>query len=63
MTVIESATHRLEEAERQLNLGYRYGGSEVSYWAAFLDGARAQKHEDDLFWNKYIAESEDSKNE
>ena len=63
MTVIESATHSLNEAERQLNLGYKYGESELAYWAAYLDGARAQKHEDDLFWNKLIAESGNGGNE
>lgn len=46
-TVIESAEHNLAEAERQYNLGSEYANSDMIYWAAFLDGARAQKKEDD----------------
>ena len=40
MTVIERAEQRMEEEER--NNGC------VSYWSAYLDGARAQKKEDEL---------------
>ena len=44
MTVIEFAEHRLAEEERQRELGAdnRY---DIQYWAAYLDGARAQKRE------------------
>ena len=40
MTVIERAEQRMEEEER--NNGC------VSYWSAYLDGARRQKKEDEL---------------
>lgn len=44
MTVIERAEQRLAEEERQHELGAdnRY---DLHYWAAYLDGARAQKRE------------------
>ena len=44
MTVIEFAEHRLAEEERQHELGAdnRY---DLHYWAAYLDGARAQLKE------------------
>lgn len=44
MTVIEFAEHRLADEERQRELGAdnRY---DLHYWAAYLDGARAQKRE------------------
>ena len=40
MTVIEFAEKRLEE-ESGINL------DDARYWAAYLDGARAQKREDE----------------
>lgn len=44
MTVIERAEQRLAEEERQHELGAdnRY---DLHYWAAYLDGARAQLRE------------------
>ena len=44
MSVIERAEQRLAEEERQHDLGAdnRY---DLHYWAAYLDGARAQKKE------------------
>lgn len=54
-SVIESAEHSLTEAERQYNLGSEYANSDMAYWAAYLDGARAQKKEDDRWWNDLIA--------
>jgi hypothetical protein len=44
MTVIERAEQRLAEEERQHELGAdnRY---DLHYWAAYLDGARAQLNE------------------
>lgn len=45
-SVIEYAEHRLTEAEHQYNLGSEYAHSDMMYWAAYLDGARAQKKED-----------------
>lgn len=44
MTVIEKAEHGLAEEERQHELGAdnRY---DLHYWAAYLDGARAQMNE------------------
>ena len=47
MSVIERAEQRLNEEERQHELGAdnRY---DLHYWAAYLDGARAQKKESDL---------------
>ena len=46
MSVIERAEQRLNEEERQHELGAdnRY---DLHYWAAYLDGARAQKKEDE----------------
>ena len=50
MSVIERAEQRLAEEERQHDLGAdnRY---DLHYWAAYLDGARAQLREtkSDLF--------------
>lgn len=45
MSVIERAEQRLNEEERQHELGAdnRY---DLHYWAAYLDGARAQAKED-----------------
>ena len=45
MSVIERAEQRLNEEERQHELGAdnRY---DLHYWAAYLDGARAQQKED-----------------
>lgn len=44
MSVIEFAEDRLRDEERQHELGAdnRY---DLHYWAAYLDGARAQKRE------------------
>ena len=44
MSVIERAEQRLADEERQHELGAdnRY---DLHYWAAYLDGARAQKKE------------------
>ena len=58
-SVIESAEHSLTEAERQYNLGSEYANSDMMYWAAYLDGARAQKKEDDRWWNNLIADTEE----
>lgn len=46
MSVIERAEQRLNEEERQHELGAdnRY---DLHYWAAYLDGARAQQKEDE----------------
>lgn len=48
MSVIEFAEHRLAEEERQHELGAdnRY---DLHYWAAYLDGARAQRNETTTF--------------
>lgn len=56
--VIESAEHSLAEAERQFNLGSECDNSDMAYWAAYLDGASAQKKEDDRWWNNLIANAE-----
>ena len=45
-TVIESAESRLSDAERQYGLGFDDARVDMAYWAAFLDGAHAQKKED-----------------
>lgn len=47
MNVIERAEQRLNEEERQRELGAdnRY---DLHYWAAYLDGARAQQKESEL---------------
>ena len=58
-SVIASAEHNLTEAERQYNLGSEYARSDMSYWAAYLDGARAQKKEDDRWWNNLLANTEE----
>ena len=44
MTVIEKAERRLQEEIRQNDLGAD-NGHLLAYWAAYLDGARAQKKE------------------
>lgn len=44
MTVIEKAERRLQEEIRQNDLGSD-NGHLIAYWAAYLDGARAQKRE------------------
>lgn len=58
-SVIESAEHSLTEAERQYNLGSEYANSDMMYWAAYLDGARAQKKEDDGWWDNLIDDTEE----
>lgn len=45
LTVIERAEQRLQEEIRQNDLGAE-NGNVIDYWAAYLDGARAQKKED-----------------
>jgi len=44
MTVIERAEQRLQEEIRQNDLGAD-NGHLLAYWAAYLDGARAQRKE------------------
>lgn len=44
MSVIERAEQRLKEEERQNRLGADNDDT-LRYWAAYLDGARAQKKE------------------
>ena len=44
MTVIEKAEARLQEEIRQNDLGAE-NGHLIAYWAAYLDGARAQMNE------------------
>lgn len=46
MTVIERALQRLAEEDRQNALGAD-NEQDIAYWAAYLDGARAQKREDE----------------
>jgi len=46
LTVIELAEQRLQEEIRQNDLGAD-NGHIISYWSAYLDGARAQKEEDE----------------
>ena len=46
MTVIEFAEHRQAEEEKEYRLGAD-NGSDRRYWAAYLDGARAQRNEDE----------------
>ena len=43
-SVIEAAEARLHEAETQNRLGFD-NDNDLLYWAAYLDGARAQKRE------------------
>lgn len=45
MNVIERAEQRLAEEERQNRLGAD-NDHDLAYWAAYLDGARAQNEED-----------------
>lgn len=58
-SVIESAEHSLTEAERQYDLGSEYARSDMAYWVAYLDGARAQKKEDDRWWNDLLANTKE----
>ena len=57
MTVIERALQRLAEEERQYDLGVD-NTRDICYWSAYLDGARAQKREDNLAerWQNVCAE-------
>ena len=57
MSVIERAEQRLAEEERQHELGAdnRY---DLHYWAAYLDGARAQKKELTTYPSRKEAEHE-----
>ena len=57
MSVIEKAEARLAEEERQRELGAdnRY---DIQYWAAYLDGARAQMKELTTFPSRKEAEHE-----
>lgn len=55
-SVIESAEHSLTEAERQVSLGSASARTDAAYWAAYLDGARDQKKEDDRWWNEFLFE-------
>lgn len=56
-SVIEFAEHRLAEEERQRELGAdnRY---DIQYWAAYLDGARAQMKELTTFPSRKEAQHE-----
>ena len=54
-SIIDSAWISLADAERQYNLGSEHARSDMAYWAAYLDGANAQKKEDDRWWNDLIA--------
>lgn len=47
MNVIERAEQRLNEEERQHTLGAE-NEHDIAYWAAYLDGARAQLKEDKM---------------
>lgn len=44
-TIIK-AEHSRDEAERQFRLGSEEGRYDMAYWAAYIDGARAQLKED-----------------
>ena len=46
MTVIQYAEKRLNEEIHQNDLG-AYNEGLLAYWSAYLDGARAQKREDE----------------
>lgn len=58
MTVIEQAERRLQEEIRQNDLGAD-NGHLLAYWAAYLDGARAQKRELTTFPSRKEAEHEE----
>ena len=51
MSVIERAEQRLKEEERQNRLGSDNDDT-LHYWAAYLDGARAQKRETIEAWHE-----------
>ena len=55
-TIIESAELCLTDAERQVSLGSASARTDAAYWAAYLDGARDQKKEDDRWWNEFLFE-------
>lgn len=57
MTVIEQAERRLQEEIRQNDLGAD-NGHLLAYWAAYLDGARAQKRELTTYPSRKEAEHE-----
>ena len=57
MTVIEFAEKRLQEEIHQNDLGAD-NGHLLAYWAAYLDGARAQKKELTTYPSRKEAEHE-----
>ena len=57
MAVIENAERRLQEEIRQNDLGAD-NGHLLAYWAAYLDGARAQKRELTTYPSRKEAEHE-----
>lgn len=57
MTVIEKAERRLQEEIRQNDLGAD-NGHLLAYWAAYLDGARAQYRELTTYPSRKEAEHE-----
>ena len=56
MTVIEQAEARLQEEIRQNDMGAD-NGHLMAYWAAYLDGARAQLNELSTFPSRREAEA------
>ena len=55
-TIIERAELCLTDAERQVSLGSASARTDAAYWAAYLEGARDQKNEDDRWWNEFLFE-------
>ena len=51
MNVIEFAEKRLADECRQRDLGLD-NSDDIQYWAAYLDGARAQKRETIEAWHE-----------
>lgn len=62
MSVIERAEQRLKEEERQNRLGAD-NDHDLAYWAAYLDGARAQKKETIEAWHEDCLDGRVRRNE
>ena len=62
MNVIERAEQRMKDELRQHDLGLD-NADDIRYWAAYLDGARAQKRESIEAWHEACLDGRFDKHE
>ena len=62
MNVIEWAEQRMKDELRQHDLGLD-NADDIRYWAAYLDGARAQKRETIEAWHEACLDGRCDKHE